>query len=172
MEDAEEGDGGCAPGDEGYEEEAQGVRCRGAMCFGAGVPGGSAQVPVVVVGLVLLLKTHSLVNSGADFSGSRSCGGVAEEKGLGPDLCPGPMVCVVDAGALLVLDPVDGGGVLCRWLPGLPVSGGCPGLGLSAPSASLLQGVALLLFSSLLLVQVCHLDYSLGGTCAALRYHP
>ena len=42
MEDAEEGDGGCAPGDEGYEEEAQGVRCRGAMCFGDGVPGGSA----------------------------------------------------------------------------------------------------------------------------------
>ena len=42
VEDAEEGDGGCAPGDEGYEEEAQGVRCRGAMCFGDGVPGGSA----------------------------------------------------------------------------------------------------------------------------------
>ena len=101
MEDAEEGDGGCASGDEGYEEEeAQGVRCRGAMCFGAGVPpvsDGSAQVPVV--GLVLLLKTRSLVNSGADFSGPRSCGGVAEEKELGPDVCPGPMVCVVDAGA-------------------------------------------------------------------------
>ena len=74
MEDADEGDGGCAPGDEGYEEEAQGVRCRGAMCFWAGVPGGSAQLPVVVV--VLLLKTRSLVNSGADFSGLRSYGGV------------------------------------------------------------------------------------------------
>ena len=76
MEDADEGDGGCPPGDEGYEEEAQGVRCRGAMCFGAGVPGGSAQLPVVVV-VLLLLKPRSLVNSGADFSGPRSCGGVA-----------------------------------------------------------------------------------------------
>ena len=62
----------------------------------APVSGGSAQVPVV--GLVLLLKTRSLVNSGADFSGSRPSGGVAEEKELGPDVCPGPMVCVVDAG--------------------------------------------------------------------------
>ena len=136
----------------------------------APVSGGSAQVPVV--GLVLLLKTRSLVNSGADFSGSRSCGGVAEEKELGPDIHPGPMVWVVDAGALLALDSVGGGGVLCWGFPGFSLSGGCPGLGLSAPSASLLQGFALLLFSGLLLVQVCHVDYSLGGTCAALRYHP
>ena len=101
MEDADEGDGGCARGDEGYEEEAQGgpVSWRHVF-FGWGaapVSGGSAQVPVV--GLVLLLKTRSLVNSGADFSGSRSCGGVAEEKELGPDIHPGPMVWVVDAGA-------------------------------------------------------------------------
>ena len=98
--------------------------------------------------------------------------GWPEEKELGLDLCPGPMVCVVYAWDLLVLDPVGGGGVL-RWgFPGLSFSKGRGGHGLSAPSASLLQGVALLLFSSLLLVQVCHLDYSLGGTCAALRYHP
>ena len=136
----------------------------------APVSGGSAQVPVV--GLVLLLKTRSLVNSRADFSGHGPVVGWLRKRNWARMYVRAQWFASLMPGPLLVLDPVGGGGVLCRRFPGLSLSGGCPGLGLSAPSASLLQGVALLLFSGLLLVRVGHVDYSLGGTCAALRYHP
>ena len=81
MEDADEGDGGCATRRcRVMRRRPRGSGVVAPLCFWAGVPPRCRVVrPSCRLWwlVLLLLKPRSLVNSGADFSGPRPCGGVA-----------------------------------------------------------------------------------------------